>query len=111
MGSSLVLAQYFANKARGILSHFTTEQATALLTRAQTDAKLYAHLLTRPDAKPSVQIESAQYLSAYLLELARRTGEGTAEHWKETYEQQEAGRVRRSELDRLRREAEMTVPL
>ncbi|MCK5644839.1 MAG: hypothetical protein KAJ19_28830 [Gammaproteobacteria bacterium] len=110
MGSSLVLAQYFANKARGILGHFTTEQATALLTRAQTDPELYAHLLTRPDARPAVQIESAQYLNAYLAELARRTGEGTTEHWRETYEQQEAGRARRSELDRLSREAEMIVP-
>lgn len=110
MGSSLVLAQYFANKARGILSHFTTEQATALLTRAQTDPKLYAHLLTRPDARPAAQIESAQYLSTYLAEIARRTGEGTVEHWKETYEQQEAGRARTAELDRLRREAEMIVP-
>ncbi len=102
MGSSLVLAQYFANKARGLLSLVTTEQATALLTRAQTDGELYAHLLTKPNVKPVVQIQSAQFINAYLAEMARETGVETMEHFEETYERRQETETIREELDRLR---------
>jgi hypothetical protein len=89
MGSSLVLAQYFANKARGILGHFTTEGASELLIKAQTDPELYARLLVKADARPQVQLESGQFLHAYLFELARERGVDISEYYKKTHKQEQ----------------------
>lgn len=72
MGSSMVLAGFFAKKAREILGKLTSNQARIILANAQTDPELYHHLLTAATSEPASQVASAQYLKAYLAEVTQR---------------------------------------
>jgi hypothetical protein len=72
MGSSMVLAGFFAKKARDLLGKLTSNQARIILANAQTDPELYNVLLTSATAEPAAQAASAQYLKAYLAEVTQR---------------------------------------
>lgn len=104
VGSSMVLAGYFANKARSILGHFTTDQATQLLVGAQTDPELYIRLLTKPDIAAVKQTEAASYLRTWLKTAGEPVGEEAKEYYEKTYqtEKEYNAAERRRELDRLR---------
>jgi hypothetical protein len=70
LGSSLVLAQYMSNRARGILAGLTSDQATKLMTDAVTDPKLYRAILTKSIVSPTKDRQTAQYLESWLLASA-----------------------------------------
>lgn len=72
MGSSMVLAGFFAKKARDLLGKLTSNQARIILANSQTDPELYSQLLTMTTAEPIAQAEAAQYLKAYLAEVTQR---------------------------------------
>jgi len=97
MGSSLVLAGWFAKKARTVLEKLTTNQARVILSDVQTDPELYAKLLTMPTDDVASQVEAVQYLKVYLATVAQRTVREQNEEPEET--------AYRKELERLRREA------
>lgn len=105
MGSSLVLAGWFAKKARVMLEKLTTNQARLILARAQTDPVLYAKLLTTPTSERVFQEEATQYLKVFLADVAQRTmreeKQAQEPDTKEEY---------REELERLRKEAEALGP-
>lgn len=71
MGSSLVVAGFFAKKARDMLGKLTTNQARIILANSQTDPQLYNVLLTSATAEPISQAQAAQYLKAYLAEVTQ----------------------------------------
>jgi hypothetical protein len=103
MGSSLVLAGWFAQRARNMLEKLTTNQARILLARAQTDPELYAKLLTTPTSEAVIQDEATQYLKAYLANIAQRQTREANEEPEET--------AYRKELERLQEEAQALSPL
>lgn len=72
MGSSMVLAGFFAKKARDLLGRLTSNQARIILSNSQTDPELYHQLLTMATSEPKAQAEAAQYLKAYLAEVTQR---------------------------------------
>jgi hypothetical protein len=72
MGSSLVVAGFFAKKARDMLGKLTTNQARIILANSQTDPQLYNVLLTSAISEPASQAQAAQYLKAYLAEVTQR---------------------------------------
>ena len=105
MGSSLVLAGWFAKKARNVLMKLTTNQARLILARAQTDPELYAKLLTMPTSERIFQDEATQYLKVFLANVAQRTAR-EAKQAEEPSTKEEY----RKELERLRKEAETLGP-
>lgn len=70
MGSSLVLAQYMSNKARGTLARLTSDEAGQLMRDAVTDPDLYKAILTTSTVGRSTVRKRAQYLEAWLLSSA-----------------------------------------
>lgn len=66
IGQTLVLAQFFSNRARRWLTRITSEKAGQLLKDAATDPQLYQALL-RKDVSPANNIESARYIESYLF--------------------------------------------
>jgi hypothetical protein len=52
MGSSMVMAGWFAKSMRTVLNNMTTGKAMQLLRDATTDKELYAALMTDPRAAP-----------------------------------------------------------
>ena len=70
LGSSLVLAQFMSNKARGALASITSNEAERLMKDAVTDPELYKALLTRGTAGRSIMKERAAYLESWLLASA-----------------------------------------
>lgn len=70
LGSSMVLAQYMSNKARGTLSRLTADEATRLMNDAVRDPKLYRAILTKDIVDPNRNREAAQYLESWLLASA-----------------------------------------
>jgi len=70
LGSSMVLAQYMSNKARGTLSNITADEATRLMNDAVRDPKLYRAILTKDIVDPRRNREAAQYLESWLLASA-----------------------------------------
>ena len=70
LGSSLVLAQYMSNKARGTLARLTSDEAERLMRDAVTDPDLYRALLTTNTVEPREARQRAQYLEAWLLSAA-----------------------------------------
>lgn len=105
MGSSLVLAGWFARKARKMLENLTTNQARRLLADAVTDKELFARLLTTPTHEKVFQEEAAQYLKAYLAQVAQRGAREVKEEQGPTPEE-----AYRRELERLQREAQRLGP-
>ena len=101
MGSSLVLAQYFAQKARKTLETLTQTEAADLLSQAATDPELFAALLTKQGALPRAQYEATQLINGYLVDIARRAAEEGADQFKETRTQE---RAYEDTLRKLRRE-------
>jgi hypothetical protein len=67
IGQSLVLAQFFSNRARGILARLTSDKATQLLRDAATDPKLYQELLRKQVTSPRQGRERARYVESYIL--------------------------------------------
>ena len=67
IGQSLVLAQFFSNRARGILARLTSDKATQLLRDAATDPKLYQELLRKQVTSPRQGRERARYVEGYIL--------------------------------------------
>lgn len=105
MGSSLVLAGFFAKKAREMLAKLTSNQARIILAKAQTDPELYSKLLTTPTSERVFQDEATQYLKVYLANIAQRTAR-EAKQAEEPSTKEEY----RLELERLRKEAEALGP-
>ncbi len=105
MGSSLVLAGWFAKKARVMLEKLTTNQARVILARAQTDPVLYGKLLTTPTSERVFQDEATQYLKVFLANVAQRT----MREEKQAQEPDTKAEYRK-ELERLRKEAEALGP-
>ena len=70
LGSSLVLAQYMSNKARGALARLTSDEAARLMRDAATDPDLYRAILTTSTVGRSVARNRATYLEAWLLSSA-----------------------------------------
>lgn len=70
LGSSLVLAQFMSNKARGTLANLTSDEAGRLMEDAATDPKLYKALLTKSVLGAKAMKENAQYLESWLLASA-----------------------------------------
>ena len=101
-GNPLVLAGFFTNKMRNLLTKLTTDKATELMiAAAQPTAEgrtLYKALLTHPGAAPAVQNKAAKQLNAWLVSTLRP---------KDT--EKETGY--REELRRIRKEAEGLGPL
>jgi hypothetical protein len=99
MGSSMVMAGWFAKSMRTVLNNMTTGKAMQLLRDATTDKELYAALMTDPRALPKKQEQAAKYLKSYLANIteenAREAGSVTPD---EEY---------RNELRRLREEAQV----
>ena len=67
IGQSLVLAQFFSNRARGILARLTSDKATQLLRDAAIDPKLYQELLRKQVTSPRQGRERARYVESYIL--------------------------------------------
>jgi hypothetical protein len=70
LGSSLVLAQFMSNRARGILARWTSDEAAKLMRDAVTDPKLYRTLMTKEISSNRAAKEQAQYLESWLLASA-----------------------------------------
>lgn len=70
LGSSMVLAQYMSNKARGTLSAITSDEATKLMNDAVRDPKLYRAILTKELVDAPRDRAAAQYLESWLLASA-----------------------------------------
>lgn len=66
IGSSLVLAHFFSNKARQALARLTSDKATEIMTRAHTDPDLYRALLVGPTSSTRQQDQAAKVLRSYL---------------------------------------------
>ena len=66
IGQSLVLAQFFSNRARKWLTKITSDKATQLLKDAATDPQLYQALL-RKNVAPAENIKAARYIESYLF--------------------------------------------
>lgn len=67
IGQSLVLAQFFSNRARRWLTRITSDKAGQLLKDAATDPKLYQALLRKNvDANNASSIRDARYIESYL---------------------------------------------
>lgn len=67
MGSSLVMAQFMSNKARGTLVRLTSDAAAQIMKDAVTDPKLYKALLLKKTGSLAIQKASARYVEAWLL--------------------------------------------
>lgn len=67
LGSSLVIAQYMSNKARGTLASLTSNEAERLMKDAATDPKLYGALLTKSVLTPQKMRERAAYMESWLM--------------------------------------------
>jgi hypothetical protein len=65
IGQSLVLAQFFSNRARRWLTKVTSDKAAQLLKDATTDPQLYQALL-RKNVAPADNIKAARYIESYL---------------------------------------------
>ena len=65
IGQSLVLAQYFSNRARKWLRNATEKGATQLLIEAVNNRKLYQELL-RAKPTPVARRRQAQYIESYM---------------------------------------------
>lgn len=65
IGQSLVLAQFFSNRARRWLTKVTSDKAAQLLKDAATDPQLYQALL-RKNVAPADNIKAARYIESYL---------------------------------------------
>jgi hypothetical protein len=69
LGSSLVMAQYMSNRARRLLSGFTSNEAAELMKNAATDPILYRAML-RKDVNGAVARQDAAYLESWILASA-----------------------------------------
>ena len=67
IGQSLVLAQFFSNRARAALARLTSDKATQLLRDAAMDPKLYQELLRKQVTSPRQGRERARYVESYIL--------------------------------------------
>jgi len=67
IGQSLVLAQFFSNRARNFLRFMTADKATQLLRDAAVDPKLYQELLRKQVTSPRQGRERARYVESYIL--------------------------------------------
>lgn len=67
IGQTLVLAQFFSNRARRWLATITSDKAGRLLKDAATDPELYKALLSK-SVDPAENIKSARYIESYLVE-------------------------------------------
>jgi hypothetical protein len=67
LGSSLVLAQFMSNRARGALARLTSQEAERLMKEATTDPELYKALLTSGTTPRQIARERAAYLESWLL--------------------------------------------
>jgi hypothetical protein len=67
IGSSLVLAQFMAKKARDNLARLTSDKAVELMNQAVTDKNLYAALLTKPTDSPKQVKQAVQTLNAWFI--------------------------------------------
>jgi hypothetical protein len=67
IGQSLVLAQFFSNRARNFLRFMTADKATQLLRDAAMDPKLYQELLRKQVTSPRQGRERARYVESYIL--------------------------------------------
>lgn len=107
MGSSLVLAGWFAKQARKVLEGLTTNQARIILSDAASNTPesraLFAKLLTSPTDELATQNEAAQFLKAYLANIAQRQAKELGEP--------DATEEYREELKRLQNEAQQMNPL
>jgi hypothetical protein len=67
IGSSLVLAQFMAKRARDNLAKLTSDKAVELMNQAVTDKNLYAALLTKPTDSPKQVKQAVQALNAWFI--------------------------------------------
>jgi hypothetical protein len=67
IGSSLVLAQFMAKRARDNLARLTSDKAVELMNQAVTDKNLYAALLTKPTDSPKQVKQAVQTLNAWFI--------------------------------------------
>ena len=66
IGQSLVLAQFFSNRARGILARLTRTKQHSFCDAA-IDPKLYQELLRKQVTSPRQGRERARYVESYIL--------------------------------------------
>jgi hypothetical protein len=75
IGSSMVMASYGANKWRGFLGKFTSDQAERLMREAVRDPEKFKALLLQPGALPAEKNKAFQLLMTAMAQPAYETGE------------------------------------
>lgn len=79
MGSSLVLAGFFAKRARGVLGSVFGDKAQKILVAAHRDPELYAALLVKPTDTAKKQERAARVINAWLYPGAEFAAEDLEE--------------------------------
>lgn len=105
IGSSMVMASYGANKWRGFLGKFTSDQAERLMREAVQDPEKFKALLLQPGALPAEKNAAFQLLMTAMQQPMYELGEqipGTVD---------QATKEMKEKLEDVRREAEALGPL
>ncbi len=79
MGGGFVLAQWFSNRARRILTKFTHDEAQKVMEDAVNSPTLYRALMVEPTDPAPLQDAAAQALNAWLVAQGRATVENVEE--------------------------------
>ena len=95
MGSSMVLAGFFANKMRAAVAKLTSDKATQLMIDAAKDPELYKAMLVGPTSSVADQNAAAHFLNAWLAKPIGGATEQAADYVETRLPSEELADLRR----------------